>query len=258
MPKEVNETKERSPGGLFQTTHWTEIFNAGAGDDPQGQEALAALLKRYWKAVFCYLRCRGYEGEEAKDLTQGFFQEIVLGKGIIQQADRSKGRFRTFLVRCLDRYVSNVHRAGVAKQRMPEGGLVSLEGIDWVNLPGAVPYATPGEVFDYGWASALLDEVVGEVSAQCRETGNATHWEVFRVRVLQPILDNTPPPSLSHLCQEYSIPEKGKASKMVTRVKRLFRALLRCHVRQFVDSDGEVDAEIAYLMKILSKSGGRL
>ncbi len=215
-------------------------------------------MGRYWKAVYCYLLRKGYSSEGAKDLTQGFFHEIVLGRGLIEQADRGRGRFRTFLLTCLNRYLVSVRRAEKAKRRMPEGGLVRLEEIDRLNVPEPLDYATPIEVFDYAWASALLDQVLAEVAKKCRETGNATHWELFRARIVQPIMANTESPSLTLLCEKYGISRKAKASNMIFTVKRRFRAALRRHVRQLVASDAEVDDEIHHFMKIFSRSGARL
>jgi len=257
MSKRDDETKAGRWDGAFHTTHWTEIFDARSGDEPRRQAALQELLGRYWEPVYCYLRCKGYDSEAAKDLTQGFFHKVVLGRGLFARADRAKARFRTFLLSCLDRYVAKVHRAETAKQRMPEGGLVSLEHIDWLNVPEPVHYTTPSEVFDYAWASALLDEVLVQVGRKCRQTGNPTDWEVFRARFLLPIMQNAESPPLADLCEKYSISNKAKASKMILRVKRLFRAALRRQVRQFVDSDGEVGEEIPYLMRVFFRSGGR-
>jgi len=91
-------------GGIresFLTTHWSFIEAAGAGTEDRENAMIGLLLERYWKPVYCYLRRRGYNNEDAKDLTQGFFQEVVLGRELIPQADRSKGRFRTFLLTSL-------------------------------------------------------------------------------------------------------------------------------------------------------------
>ncbi len=85
----------------------------------------------YWKPVYSYIRCKGYPTEEAEDLTQGFFHEIVLGRGLVQQADGKRGRFRTFLLRCLNRYLADVFRTERTKRHMPPGGLRSLETVNW-------------------------------------------------------------------------------------------------------------------------------
>jgi DNA-directed RNA polymerase specialized sigma24 family protein len=237
----------------FHTTHWTEIFDAQSADEPRRREALEHLLRSYWKPVYCYLRCKGYEREQAEDLTQVFFHEVLLGRGLIEQADKAKGRFRTLLLTALGRYTTDVRRIERAKRRTPEGGLVRLEAIDRLSAPEPLHKATPAEAFDYAWASALLDQVLAEVAAKCRERSSATHWEVFRERVLQPIMENAESPPLGRLCEKYGIPKKAKAANMIFTVKRNFRSVLRRHVRQFVASDAEVDDEISHLMRVFSR-----
>lgn len=256
MPKSLNRKTVGDWKG-FPTTHWTEIFKASSDDEPRRQEALAELLARYWRPIYCYLRCKSCAHEAAEDLTQSFFKDVVLGRGLFQQADRARGRLRTFVLAALDRYRVGVHRAEVRKQRMPEGGLLRLEGIERLKIPDAVQSATPVEVFDYVWASALLDQVVEEVARECREKGNAIHWELFRARVLQPIMDNAEPPSLACLCEKYSIPDKATVSNMIFAVKRRFKARFRRQVRLLVASDDEVDEEIDHFMKVFSKRVAR-
>jgi DNA-directed RNA polymerase specialized sigma24 family protein len=253
MTKRGEQTSGNRPPGVFRTTHWTEIFVARSRDEPKREEALRDFLLRYWKPVYCYLRSRGNSHEAAKDLTQAFFHEVVLGRGLIQKADRAKARFRTFLLRSLDRYAADVRRAERAKRRRPRGGLVSLEAIDPETVPEPVYTSDPAEVFDYVWASTVLDQVIAEIVGKCRETNSTTHWDLFRARVLQPILENTPPPSLAVLCDRHGLSRTDEASNMILTMKRRFRAVLRDHVRQFVESDADVDDEIRYLMKVLSK-----
>jgi hypothetical protein len=244
--------------GAFHTTHWTEIFDARSEGEPRQREAMEQLLQTYWRPVYCFLRRKGYDREATKDFTQGYFHEVVLGRSLIQKADRTKGRFRTFLIRALERYMTSVHRADVAKRRMPEGGFIRLDGAESLEIPELVHYATPAEVFDYAWASALLDRVLAEVASQCRQRGKGTHWDVFQARVLLPITENAECASLAELCEKLDIASKSTISKMTVAVNRRFRTVLRGHVRQLVDSDAEVDDEIEHLMGILSKRSARL
>jgi len=254
MSNSGHETTGENKRGTFPTTHWSKVFNAQSGDEPRRQLALEGLLEMYWKPVYCYIRCKGYPTEEAKDLTQGFFHEIVLGRGLIQQADGERGRFRTFLLKCLNRYLADVFRTERTKRRMPAGGLVSLETVNWAKAPEPVHHTTALEAFDYAWACSLLDKVLAEVETKCREKGIATQWELFRAKVLEPIRDDVDPPSLEHLCEKYGIPDRATASNLIFTVKRQFRALLRRHVRQLVDSDAEVDDEIRQLIAIFSRT----
>ena len=238
----------------FPRTDWAQVLRARTLTPGRRQQAVGAVAEQYWKPVYCYLRRKGKDNEEAKDLTQGFFCEVVLGKDLIQQADADKGRFRTFLLTALDHYVGMEWRKGNRLKRRPEGGVIPLDAFD---EPPAVPAgnATPEEAFAYAWASRLLDEVIDDVEAGCREDGYEKHWEVFRQRVLEPLLSGASQPSLAQLCDELGIGDTGQASNMGTTVRRRYKLAIRRRMREFVDSDEEVGQEIRELMKILSKGG---
>jgi RNA polymerase sigma-70 factor (ECF subfamily) len=215
---------------------------------------LEELLSKYWKPIYCYLRRKGYGNEQAKDLVQGFFQEVVLGRDFLRQADPTRGKFRTFLLTALDRYVIGVRRAETTKKRLPAGGLVRLDGMDAPELPEACPDLPPEEAFHHAWAATLLDQVLKTVETLCRESGHDIYWEVFRARVVRPIMGGVEPPSLREVCKKHGIPSETGASNMIVMVKRRFRVVLRRQVRQFVGSDAEAEKEIQELIRILSRS----
>ena len=238
--------------GSFQTTHWTVIEAAGS-DGADRTLLLNDLLQRYWKPVYCYLRRKGFDNEHAKDLTQSFFHEVVLGRKLIQRADRTKGRFRTLLLVALDRYLVSVHRKQSAQKRIPKDRLVNLENIDSVELPTAVAGLNSEESFNYAWVSHLLDQVLKEVQTECCSHGMAVHWQLFAAKILQPIREGTKAPSLAEICDKYSIEDKLKASNMIFAVKRRFQAAFRRLVRESVTLEAEVGEEMQELMKFLSK-----
>ena len=82
-------------GGLrksFFTTHWSLVEKVKQQGD-RDMALIGLLLERYWKPVYCYLRRKGYDNEQAKDLTQGFFHEVVLDRHLVERADPAKGSF---------------------------------------------------------------------------------------------------------------------------------------------------------------------
>ena len=171
---------------------------------------IGLLLNKYWKPVYCYLRRKGYDNEQAKDLTQGFFHEVVLGRGLIQKADQSRGRFRSYLLLALNRYVINVREEETARKRIPPERLVSLDMIDPPDLPPSVIQSEPEEAFNYAWVSALLEQVLDEVQAKCQERDLTLHWQVFRDRIVPPILNRTQPLSMKAICARYGIEDTSR------------------------------------------------
>jgi RNA polymerase sigma-70 factor (ECF subfamily) len=238
----------------FQTTHWTAIEGVRSGVPSHAQALIGELLNAYWKPVYCYLRRRGYGNEEAKDLTQDFFQEVVLGRELIQQADRAKGRFRTLLLRALDRYLVSVHRKTTARKRIPPARFVPLEDSGLEALPPAVSGLDGPDVFNYAWITALLDGMLADVRAQCVQRGMGLHWTLFYERVVQPILEDRDPPRLADLCAHYGIDEPTRASSMIFSVKRQFQAALQQHLRDSVARDDDVQGEVGDLVQFLTRS----
>lgn len=236
----------------FPSTHWTVIQDAGPGDDAHSQRIIGDLLGDYWKPVYCYLRHRGRSNEEAKDLTQGFFQEVVLGRELIQRADPARGRFRTLVLTALNNYLANVHRGATARKRIPKHKLVPLEQADAGDLPEVMRTITPDESFHYAWVSELLDRMLEEVEADCRAHGMDTHWNLFHDRVLRPTLEDKASPPLAELCARYGITEATQASNMIFAVKRRLQGALQRYVRQSVACDEEISEEILELRQFLA------
>jgi len=250
-----DDTEIGGQNEAFGPTQWTVLDGARTTDPERRRKAVAAVAARYWRPVYAYLRQKGMGNEDAKDLTQGFFVEVVMKRKLIQRAAREKGRFRTFLLTALDRFAASDHRKKTAGIRRPAGGVLPLDAMA-AGAP-AIPEkaASPAEAFSRTWASSLISEVLDEVEAACRQAGQATHWEVFRSTVVAPALLGAKAPALSDLCEELKIATKSKASNMNVTVKRRFRSILRTKVRALVGSDEELEAEIRELMEILSHPG---
>ncbi|MHC4105538.1 MAG: RNA polymerase sigma factor [Planctomycetota bacterium] len=239
--------------GSFQATHWTAIERVGSGDNIRSKALVDDLLRIYWKPVYCYLRHRGYNNEQAKDLTQGFFQEVVCGRKLIQQADRKKGRFRTLLLRALDRYLVSAHRKDTARKRIPKERLISLEDSTIHELPEVVGIVNSEEVFHYTWVCELLDRMLEEVEIECRQRGMTLHWDLFHDRVLSPIINCMESPPLEELCHKYGVASTVKASSMIFSVKRRFRSAMKRLLRKSVASEAQINEEMTELLKFLAK-----
>lgn len=253
MSRFDEETIMGGPRGSFQTTQWSQIQSSRTSDEERRKASINNLLGRYWKPVYCYLRYKGYDSEEAKDLTQGFFHEIVLGRELIQHANQKKGRFRTFLLTALDRYVVSVYRKEISKKRSPQQVVSPLEVAELPDTPIAHLESNPNQVFHYAWATNLLDRVLEQIRDDYCSTDRSAFWQLFQARVLKPIFDNAQAPSLTELCNKYHVDNERKASNMIMTVKRRFSTAMRHYLRQYVQNDSEVEDEFCELMDILSK-----
>jgi len=237
----------------FLTTQWSLIANIKAGED-QDRTLIGFLLEKYWKPVYCYLRRKGYDNERAKDLTQGFFHEVVLNRDLVGRADEARGRFRSFLLHALNQYATKQSLKDRAAKRIPRHKLVSLDVAEPPALPARVANASAEETYHYAWLSALLERVVAQVGAECVEQGLTTHWTLFEQRVVEPILSSQSAPSLADLCRTHGIEDVKTASNMIITVKRRFRTALLEHVRRTVLAREQAADELDELLRFFPKS----
>lgn len=247
-----DETDMGGAGGAFLTTHWSLVGHIQSDD--QDRALIGLLLDRYWKPVYCYLRQKGYGNEDAKDLTQGFFHEVVLNRNLVQRADQSKGRFRTFLLHALDQYISNEKRKLSTQKRTPKGGLVPLDIVSLPAMPKTASRFGPEDSYNYAWIAALLDQILSEVETKCIEDDKQIHWQVFQDRVVQPILADTAPPSFADICDKYGIEDHKKASNMITTVKRRLQRALKEYLRKTAASEDQIHEEFVELIQLIPKS----
>ena len=115
---DVPANKSAAGRSSFDTTHWSAVLNAKASDSGLAGEALARLCQSYWYPLYAFVRRQGYSPEDAQDLVQGFFAR-VLEKKYVQGADPDKGKFRSFLLIALKRYMVN---EWVREHREKRGG----------------------------------------------------------------------------------------------------------------------------------------
>ena len=97
--------------GRFATTRWTMVQAVGV-DAPESKDALAELCSTYWYPLYAYLRRKGHQAVDAQDLTQAFVASL-LERSAVKQADPEKGRFRSFLLGSLNKFVSDEKRRHV-------------------------------------------------------------------------------------------------------------------------------------------------
>jgi RNA polymerase sigma-70 factor (ECF subfamily) len=243
-------------GGMresFLTTHWSLLEGVRKHPD-KNQAMIGLLLERYWKPVDCYLRRKGHRNEEAKDLTQEFFHEVVLNRHLLERADPAKGRFRSFLLHALDQFRIDQVRKESAAKRIPREKLVPFDLSDPPELPQTIFERSPEDCFTYAWKSELLDRTLSEVQAECEAQGLQTHWHLFRDKVLLPAREDRESQPMNVICTRYGISNESTAFNMLLTVKRHFKAALTRNLRSTVLREEDIDEE---WQEILNLTGER-
>ncbi len=238
-----------APVGCFVTTHWSVVLTAGRSDTTRSQAALERLCLAYWFPLYAYARRRGYSVEDAQDLTQEFFAR-VLERHWLARADQAKGRFRTFLLTAMERFLANEWDKARALKR--GGGLhkipIQLDSAETRYGIEPADTRTPEQAFEYRWALTLLDEVVGQLEAEFRARDQA---DLFAT--LKPCLvgDRASQP-YGNLAAKLGM-EEGAVKVAVHRLRQRYRELLRAEIANTVDSPSEVEAEMQHLFNVLSR-----
>src|SRR6266404_7504244 len=140
-------------GGQFATTHWSVVLLAGQTPSPLAQEALEKLCRSYWYPLYVFIRRRGYAAPEAQDLTQAFFARL-LEKRYLNAVDRTKGKFRSFLLAALEHFLANEWRRAQAQKRGGQFRFISLDDTSVEDQYLQVPATdlSPQQLFEKQWA----------------------------------------------------------------------------------------------------------
>ncbi len=233
----------------FGETRWSLIQAAGATVNPEAQDALGELCQIYWPPVYAYIRCRGQDPETAKDLTQGFFT-LLVEKNYIKAARKERGKFRSFLLTCVKRYMVNEWERSQALKRGGQYSLVSLD-LDTAEtfkyrLTPANPQ-TPEQVYDRQWAFTFFQRVFSRLQEEMHRPKDRERFRVLK-SFLTGESDTT---SYRDVGAQLGMSE-GAVKVAVHRLRSRFRQLLRFEVGQTVDSPARVDEEIRFLLQLLS------
>jgi RNA polymerase sigma factor (sigma-70 family) len=149
---------------------------------------LARLVPLYWKPVYCLIRkARAATNEDAKDLTQDFFADVVLGNGFAERYDPKKGGFRAYLKGAIRNFLAKRTRDEGREKR--GGGARPLS----LNIPDAdleevladADALSPEEAFDRGWRDVVLARATALLQERLNAAGKRLYFEVFKRYDLQ-------------------------------------------------------------------------
>lgn len=231
----------------FATTRWSLVLAAGATESPARREALASLCALYWPPVFAFVRGHGHAPEAAEDLTQGFFARLI-EKGDISDADREKGRFRSFLLAACRHYLANERDRASARKRGGGRPVFSIDAADAEErYARALAHTqTPEAAYERQWGLTLLAGVLDDLRDDYAATGRERVFE--RLKGFLTGADDAAayPAAAADLGTS-----EGAVKVAVHRLRARYRAALRARVAETVSSEDAVGDEIRYLIRVL-------
>ncbi|MCS7468195.1 sigma-70 family RNA polymerase sigma factor [Stieleria sp. ICT_E10.1] len=246
--------------GRLPSTRWSLVLRAGetSGDSSVrrvARQSLEELCEIYWPALYGYLRRRGRSRQDAEDLIQGFFANL-LERESIAAADASRGRFRAFLYTSLDHYAANEHRREHALKR---GGGAATFSIDCGSLDDvdrsfsadalADQAGDPATLFDRQWALCLIRQTLVELERDYQAKGKG-EW----FAKLSPMLTSTDAdgPSRQQIASELGL--SATALKVaIHRLRATYRQRLLDAVAQTVENPADTGRERQCLFDALGE-----
>lgn len=228
----------------FATTRWSLVLAAGRESTAGSARALDELCSQYWYPLYAFTRRRGYNREEARDLTQAFFAKFLANRDL-RLADESRGRFRTFLLSSLKNFIAGEWRKNNALKR---GGDIDLLPLDYDAAEESYRLEpshglTPEAIYERRWALGLLERAVDELGEQYRQDGKAELFEA-----LKGALDGGQAEiSYADLSQRLALSE-GALRTAVSRLRSRWRQQIRELVAETVSRESDVQDELRTLI----------
>ena len=247
----MSETVSSSePPQAFPPTRWSVVLAATHRSTPESAAALEAICRAYWYPLYAYVRRCRQSPHDAQDLTQEFFR-LLLEKRWLEDADREKGRLRTFLITALKRFMANEWRRASAQKR---GGGQSHVPIDTAFAESrfaadAGAQLPADDLFDRQWALRLLELTLERLQAEFTAAGRTGDFAVLKEFLTE-----------AHGAIDYQAVtarlglSEGAARVAVHRLRKRFREIYREEIAHTLPAGADVDAEMRHLAKALARS----
>lgn len=232
----------------FATTRWSVVLAAADTALPEGREALEDLCRTYWYPLYAFVRIKGYSPDDAKDLTQAFFEKF-LRKGLLRSFDPGKGRFRSFLLTILQRFLCDQYDRASTERR--GGGVVFMpfdtRCAETQIASAAVARQTPEAAFERAWAETVLRTALRRLRTE--------YGEAAKEKLFHELSDFLARPADRGAYLEIGTRLEMSADAVamaVVRLRRRYRELVRAEVASTVATPAEVDDEMRYLVTLLA------
>jgi RNA polymerase sigma-70 factor (ECF subfamily) len=231
----------------FASTQWSVVLTAGDGKPQHAREALSKLCETYWLPLYAYVRRRVPDDNEAQDLTQAFFAEL-LEKNVVSAATPQRGSFRAFLLTAFKHFLANQWKMAKAQKR---GGGRHALSLDFAAADSSLQIdpaggLTPEQLYDQQWAIALLTRIMVRLGAEFAEKGKANQFAELKGFLIKDHASAT----YAQVAPRLHMTE-GAAKKAASRMRSRYRQLLRDEIGDTVSGPSEIEEEIRNLFSIL-------
>lgn len=246
----------RTDSAGFPRTRWSLVARVVEPGSRNGstvrRHAFEELVAAYWRPVYRALRVKHRRHrEEAEDLTQAFFLEIIEKRTLERfVADPGAGRFRALLRAVLERFVSTADRNARRKKRGGDAPHVPLDPAMIEAIEGRIVGASPQEEdpFDLEWRATIIDQALADLANEARTPVARRRLEVFLAYEVEPAREEERP-TYGALARELSCKPHDVKNDLVA-ARRRFAELVLERIRDDVRDEGEAREELRTLFGV--------
>jgi RNA polymerase sigma factor (sigma-70 family) len=233
---------------MFQTTRWSLVSAAGGEDAEACRAALAALCETYWYSLYAYVRRRGADADDARDLTQGFLASL-LDRRHFEKLTEERGRFRAFLLASFQNFLSKDAARRDAQKR---GGGAIILSLSFEDAEGRYRFepaepATPQTLYERRWALTVIDRVLARLRQDWEAKKRAAEFDELKAC----LLGEVPHGSYASIADRLGLSETAVRVSM-HRLRKKFQEKLKQEIAETVTNPADIDDEIRYLIRALN------
>jgi RNA polymerase sigma-70 factor (ECF subfamily) len=249
MPDLALDSSTDHRNGHFTATHWSVVLAARDGDSTRARAAMEALCRAYWYPLYAFVRRMGRSPHDAEDSVQGFFA-VCLEKNYLAAAQKEKGRFRSFLLLALKRFLAKERDKSRAHKRGGGQKPIALDSLSAEQRYAVEPaeHLSADKLFERRWALTLLELVLSRLRDEQAAAGRLGAFEELKEFLLAGGR-GTP---YQEVAARLGLSE-GAVKVAVHRLRQRFRELLEEEIGNTVADPEEVEEERRYLLAVLSR-----
>jgi len=228
---------------MFPITRWTLIQQVNDETRTDSRLALEELCQQYAQPVLAFVQRRVSSRQEAEDVTQEFFAQLINGQ-LLSKADPNRGTFRAFLLNAVRNFISDSNDRRQAIKRGGHANHVSLQVTDGLDAREV----TAEQAFELQWVRATLAAALQELEHEYREAGKSDIFDA-----LKSALDDSARVTAAQVGQSLKMTESA-VRVCLHRMRKRLGQLIRRHIQNTVEKADQVDDEIRSLMQLLESN----
>jgi len=231
----------------FATTQWSNVLKAGSSSAPGARVALEDLCAAYWYPLYAFVRRTGQNADDARDLTQGFFEHL-LENDLLRSADPERGRFRSFLLTCMKNYLSHQRERDGALKRGGGASTINLDADAEGRFLREATELEPDALYERRWSLTLMERAMTELEHE--SSAKPERWVA-----LKPMLTGGDREESYRRIGERLEMSDGAVRVAVHRLRQRYGELLRLQIAETVADADQVDDELRHALRAIGSAG---